>query len=168
MVLQALLVQRVEHGVAGAVGGGAGALGQALAPVDGVAAERALVDPAVLGARKRHAHMLELDDRRHRVFAHVFDRVLVAEPVRSLDRVVHVPAPVVLAHIAEGGADPALRRNRVAAGREHLGDAGGREAGHGHAEGGAQPRPAGADHDDVIDVLFDRIGLGHRFSFRYG
>ena len=60
-----------------------------------VAAERPLVDLPVFGARERHAEMLELDDRRDRVAAHVFDRVLVAEPVRPLDRVVHVPAPVV-------------------------------------------------------------------------
>ena len=38
---------------------------------------------------------------------HKFDRVLVPEPVRALDCVVHVPVPVVLVHIAECGADAA-------------------------------------------------------------
>ena len=85
-----------------------------------VAAERPLIDLPDLGARERHAEMLELDDRRDRLAAHVFDRVLVAEPVRPLDRVVHVPAPVVVAHIAERGGDAALRRDGMAAGREHL------------------------------------------------
>ena len=42
-----LLVQRVQHRVAGAVGGGAGALHRLLAVVGGVAAEGALVDRAV-------------------------------------------------------------------------------------------------------------------------
>ena len=42
-----LLVQRVQHGVAGAVGGGAGALHGLFAVVGGVAAEGALVDGAV-------------------------------------------------------------------------------------------------------------------------
>jgi hypothetical protein len=46
----ALAVQRVQHGVAGAVGGGAGALGDALAVIRGHAAEGALIDLAVLGA----------------------------------------------------------------------------------------------------------------------
>ena len=47
VVLQALLVERVQHRVAGAVGGGAGALRRrALAHVLGHAAERALVDLA--------------------------------------------------------------------------------------------------------------------------
>ena len=61
-VAQRLAVQRVQHGVAGAVGGGAGALRLALAVVHRHAAERPLVDPAVLGARERHAPMLELVD----------------------------------------------------------------------------------------------------------
>ena len=166
IVLHALLVERVEHRMPGAVGRGAGALGQALAPLHGVAAERALINQPVLGARERHAHMFELDDRRHRVLAHVFDRILVAEPVRPLDRVVHVPAPVILAHIAEGRADASLSGDGMAAGREHLADAGGLQTGHGHAEGRAQPRAAAPDNDDVIVVLVDRICLGHAFSFR--
>ena len=150
---------RVQHGVAGAVGGGAGALRLALAVVQGHAAERALVDLAVLGARERHAPMLELVDRGGRVAHHVFDGVLVAEPVRPLDGVVHVPAPVVRAHVAERGGDAALRRDGMRAGREHLGDAGGAQAGLAAADHGAQARAAGADHDDVVGVIFDRIGF---------
>ena len=34
--------------------------------------------------------------------------VLIAEPVGPLDRVVHVPPPVVLSHVPESGADTAL------------------------------------------------------------
>src|SRR6266404_3582099 len=105
--------------------------------------------------------MLELDDCRHRVLAHVFDRVLVAEPVGPLDRVVHVPAPIVLAHIAEGSTDAALGGDGVAAGREYLAETGGLQTGCGHAEGRAQPGTAPADHDDVIAVVVDRISLGH-------
>ena len=102
--------------------------------------------------------MLELDDRRDRLAAHVFDGVLVAQPVRPLDGVVHVPAPVVLAHVAERGADAALGRHGVAAGREDLGDAGGLQARLAHAEGGAQAGAAGADHDDVVGVVDDAVG----------
>jgi hypothetical protein len=134
-VAEALLVEGVQQRVAGAVGGGAGALGQPFAPLDRVAAKRALVDMAVLGARERHAEMLELDDCRHCILAHVFDRVLVAEPVSAFDSVVHVPAPVVFAHVAECGADAALRRHRVAAGRKDFADTGGLETGSGGAEG---------------------------------
>jgi hypothetical protein len=84
VVRQRLLVQRVQDRVAGAVGGGAGALRGALAVVRGHAAERTLVDLAVLGAAERHALVLQLDDRGDRLAAHVLDRVLVAQPVLPL------------------------------------------------------------------------------------
>ncbi len=161
LVLQRLLVQRVQHRVPGPVGGGAGPLRGALAVMRGHAAERPLIDPALLGAAERHAVMFQLDDRRDRLAAHVFDGVLVAQPVGALDGVVHVPAPVVLAHVAERGGDAALRRNGVAAGRKNLGDAGRLQPGLGHAEGRAQPRAAGADDDDVIFVVGDWICLTH-------
>ena len=157
--LQRLAVERVQHRVAGAVGGGAGALRGALAEIGGHAAERALVDLAFLGARERHAPVVELVDRGGRVAAEVFDRVLVAEPVGALDGVVHVPAPVVRPHVAERGGNAALRRDGVRAGREHLGDAGGLQARLGAADAGAQARAAGADDHDVERVVGDRIGL---------
>src|SRR5437016_11933476 len=108
----------MQHGMAGTVGGGAGALRGALAVMGGHAAERTLVDFAVLGARERQAPVLELVHRLRRSAAEIFDRVLVAEPVGTLDRVVPVAAPVVLAHVTERGRDAALRRHCVRAGRE--------------------------------------------------
>ena len=161
-VLQALLVERVQHGVAGAVGRGAGAVGDALAKAGGHPAEGALVDLALGRAAERHAVVLELDDRGDRLAGHVLDRVLVAQPVGALDRVVHVPAPVVLAHVAERGRDAALGRHGVAAGREDLADAGGLEAGLGQTQGRAQAGAAGADHDDVVGMVDDFVGgRGH-------
>ncbi len=162
VVLERLLIERVQHGVAGAVGRRAGALRRrALAVLRRHAAEGALIDPPVLGAREGHAVVLELDDRRDRLAHHVLDGILVAEPVGPLDRVVHVPAPVVRPHVAERGRDAALGGDRVAAGREHLGDAGRLEPRLGQAEGGAQAGAAGADDDDVVGVIDDRVRLRH-------
>ena len=157
-VAQRLAVHRVQHGVAGAVGGGAGPLRGALAVMRGHAAERTLIDLAVLAARKRQAPVLELVDGLRRVAAQIFDGVLVAEPVGALDGVVHVPAPVVLAHIAERGGDAALGRHRVRTGGKDFGDAGGAQSGLAATDDGAQARAAGADDDDVIGVIFDRVG----------
>ena len=157
VVLQRLLVQRVQDRVAGAVGRGAGALRGALAVFGGHAAERTLVDPAVLGARERHALVLEFDDGRNRFAAHVLDRVLVAQPVGSLDRVVEVIAPVVRAHVAQRGGNAALRRDGVRSGREDLGDARRRQALLREAEGRTQPGAAGADHDHVVLVFGDLV-----------
>ena len=158
-VPQRLAVEGVQHGVAGAVGHRAGAHGRrALAVLGGHAAERALVDLAVLGARERHAVVLQLVDRGRGVAAQVLDGVLVAQPVGALHRVVHVPAPVVRPHVAERRGDAALGRHRVRAGGEHLGDAGGSEARLGAAERGAQTGAAGAHHHHVVGVIGERIG----------
>ena len=150
VVAQRLLVQRVQDGVAGTIGGGAGTMRDALAELGGHAAERPLVDLAFGRAAERHAEMLELDDRRNAVTAHVFDRVLVAEPVGALDRVVHVPAPIVLAHVAERSRDAALRRDRVRARREDLGEHRHLEAAAREFQRGAKAGAPCAHHDGVV------------------
>ena len=169
---QRLAVERVQHGVAGAVGGGARALRRrAFAELRRHAAERALVDLAVLGARERHAVVLHLVHGGRRVAAEVFDGVLVAEPVGALHRVVHVPAPVVRPHVAERRGDAALRRDRVRARGKHLRHARRLEAGLGAAERCAQAGAAGADDDDIVGVIVDGIrqavdGRGRAGLFR--
>ncbi len=50
LVLEALLVERVQDGVPGAIGGSTGALCASLAEMGRHAAERTLVDFSVLGA----------------------------------------------------------------------------------------------------------------------
>src|SRR5690606_34076525 len=110
-----------------------------LAVKSGHAAERPLIDLAVLGPREGHAVVLELVDRGRRFAAEIFDRVLVAEPIGALDGVVHVPTPVILAHIAERSSDAALGGNRVAACREHFRNAGGLQSRLARAERRTQP-----------------------------
>ena len=114
-VLDALLVERLEDAVAGVVGGVTGALDGGLAEVAGVPAEPALGDPAVGRAVERQAPVLEAVDRLDRIAGEDLGGVLVGEVVAALDRVEHVPFPMVLFHIAERGANPALRRPRVRA-----------------------------------------------------
>ena len=149
------LVERVQHGVAGTVGRGAGAHHRRLAVVHRVAAERTLVDLAVVGAVEGHAVVLELDDDLVGLLAHELDGILVAQPVRPLDGVVHVPVPVVLGRVAQRGGDAALRRHGVRAGREHLGQHGGLEAGFGELQGRAQAGTAGAHDDRIKGTLRD-------------
>ena len=163
LVAQRLLVKRVQDGMAGAIGGGAGAVRLLLAVVEGHAAEGALVDLAVGRAREGHAVVLELNDRPGSLLAEVLDRVLIAEPVRPLDGVVHMPAPVVLLHVAERRRDAALGGHRVAAGGEELADAGGLQPGLGEAQSRAQAGAAGAHHHHVVVVLGNRVG-GHALT----
>src|SRR5216684_1083346 len=125
VVLQALLVKRVEDGVSGAVGCCTSALRHLLAVADGLAAEGTLIDLALLRSREGNAVMFELEYGGHSLTTHVLDRILVAEPVGALDRVVHVEAPVVaVAHISKRSRHAPLCRNGMAAGREHLCNAG--------------------------------------------
>jgi hypothetical protein len=156
-----LAIERVQDGVPRPVGGGAGALHRrALAELGHVAAEGALVDAAVLGAAEGHAVMLELDHGGRRLAGQVLHGVHVAQPVRSLDGIVHVPLPVVGAHVLQAGGDAALGGDRVAARREELGDAGRLQPLLGHAERRAQARPTGAYDDDVVAVV-DELVCGH-------
>ena len=144
-----LLVERVQHRVAGAVGRGARAHRIWRCRNLRVAAERTLVDLAVLEAVERHAHVLELDHHLDRAAAHVFDRVLVAEVVGALDRVVHVPVPVVLGAVAERRRDAALRGHGMGARREHLGQYCGVQVAARELERRAHAGAAGADHDRI-------------------
>src|SRR6185312_2199729 len=170
---QRLAVHRVQHGVAGAIGGGAGALGGALAVMCGHAAEGTLIDLAIfLAAREWQAPMLQLIHGGRRIAAQIFDSVLVTEPVGTLDGVVHVPAPIILAHVAERRCDAALRGNGVRPSWEDFGNAGRAQASFTTTDYGAQPRTARADHNDVVAVILDRIsaavdrGSAVRFSIR--
>ncbi len=79
-----------------------------------------------------------------------------------------MPLPAVRPHVLQRGGDAALRRDRVRARREDLGDAGRLQPLLGHAERGAQARAAGADDDDVEFVVDIGIGLvAGLFLFRH-
>ena len=139
--------------MAGAIRCRAGPLCCALAKPGRHAAERSLVNLAIFGAREGHSVVLQLDNRVGRFLAHVLDRVLVTQPVRTFHCVIHVPAPVVLAHVAQRGADTALRSYCVAARRKYLGDARRLEVLMGQPERCAQARAAGTDNDNVVIVV---------------
>ena len=167
VVLQALAVKRVQNGVAGAVGRRTGALHRrAFAVFGGVAAEGALVNLALFGAAERHAVMVQLINRLWRLPREVFHRVGVAQPVRTLDGVIHVPLPAVGTHIAQGRGDAALRCHRVRTRWENLGHTGGAQTLLGHAQRGAQASTASPHDDHVIVMHFIRIGFGHVLNLR--
>ena len=156
---QRLLIKRVQHRVTGSVGSCAGALRGTLTKARRHAAERTLIDATVFGPRKRDTVVLELHDRRRCFLAHILDRILIAQPVRSLDGVVHMPAPVVFTHVAECGTDTALCGNRVTARRKYFGDGRGRQTEFGEAQRCTQTRTTCTYDDDVIGMI-DKIVFG--------
>ena len=74
----------------------------------GLTTKSALVDLALGSPGEGHAVVFQLDDGLRSLTGHVVDGVLVAQPVRSLDCVIHVPAPVVGLHVAQSCVDTAL------------------------------------------------------------
>ncbi len=155
---QRLAIERMQHGMSRAIGGRAGALGWwSLAIARRHAAEGTLINFSLFRAREGQAEMFELVHGLRRIAAQIFDRILIAEPVRALDRIVHVPAPVVGTHIAECCSDPTLCRNRVGARREDLCDASRSQTGLRRPQRSSQTRSAGAHHYDVIGMIDDRI-----------
>lgn len=99
--------------------------------------------------------MLKLDNGSRRLPRHVVDGVLVTEPVGALDRVVHVPPPVVNVAVAESGVDAALGRRRVASRGEELRYAGRLEALLGETDGGTETGTATADDERVVLVVLE-------------
>ena len=95
--------------------------------------------------------MLQLVDGRDGLAAHVLDGILVAQIVRALDGVEHVPVPVVRQDIGQGRVDAALGGDRVRAGRKDLGDHRDTRLGLRQLQRGAQAAAAGAD-DEGIEI----------------
>ena len=146
-VLQAILVERVQHNVTSLVS-------RVAAARMARTAEGTLRDAALLVARVRHAHALELEYQVGHARHEKFHCVLVGQEVASLDCVVKVALDGVgLVAVAQGRVHAALGRAGVAARGEHLREhrnqqvallAGGQSRRH--------PRTAGADDDHIVSA----------------
>ena len=102
VVLQALTVKRVQNRVPCSVGGCAGALHRrALTEFCRVATKGALVNLAFLGPAKRYAVVLQLINGLGGFTRQIFHGVGVAQPVRTFDSVIHMPLPVIGAHVRQ-------------------------------------------------------------------
>jgi len=125
VIFQALLIERVQHRMTGTVSSGCGALHRrACAHILHMAAKGTLIDGAIGVARKRNPGMFQFINRSRGFTHHILDRILITQPIRPFDGIVHVPSPVIGRVVAKAGRNAALRRNSVRTGRKHLGDAG--------------------------------------------
>ena len=90
--------------------------------------------------------------RRKRVAGEHLGGILVDEIIAALDRVEHVPLPVVFFDVAQRRADAALGSSRVGARGIELTD--NRDIGFtGHLDGRHQTGASGADNDRVVSVI---------------
>ncbi len=141
-----LLIQRVQQRVAGTVSRRTSAIHRRLAVLLHMAAERALIYLAAVGAVERHAEMFQLVYDFGRGAAHEFDRVLVTQIIRALHRVIHMPVPVVFLDVAQRSSDAALCRDGMRARREHLGQHRDLQAGMRQLQRRTHPGAARADN----------------------
>ncbi len=152
-VLHALLVERVQLRVPRAVGGIAGTRDPFLSEVRVVTAEWTLRDLPIGRAGEGKPEVLHLVDCRDRLAHEDLLRVLIAEVVAAAHRVVEVPLPAVVLHVAERGGTASLGRARVGTGRVDLRD-------HGRVEmlarlqGRVEPGDARAHDDHIMPVSF--------------
>ncbi len=158
-VLDAVLVQRLQDHVAGAVGRVAGTAHGRLAVVAGVTAEAALVDLALRRAVEGQAHVLEVEDRVDGFLGQDLGGVLVDQVVATLDRVEGVPLPVVFLDVGECSSHAALRRTGVRTRRVQLGDHGGLGV-RPCLDRGAHARATGADDHDIELVVVHAVNDG--------
>uniref|UniRef100_A0A2M3ZLN8 Uncharacterized protein n=1 Tax=Anopheles braziliensis TaxID=58242 RepID=A0A2M3ZLN8_9DIPT len=114
VVAQRLAVQRVEQRVSGTIGYAAATMRLAsLAVLQTLSTESSLIDLAIGGTRERHAVVFQLNHGLRCLARHVVDCILIAQPIRTLHRIVHVPLPIVLLHITEGRINASLGSDRV-------------------------------------------------------
>jgi hypothetical protein len=153
-------VQSVEEGVSGPVGHSAASVSlSTFTIVVTLSTERSLVDLAILGTRERHAVVFQFNNGSWSFFAHVVDGILVTEPIGSLHGIVHVPAPVIWLHVAEGGVHSPLGSDSVRSGWKKLCDASGVETGFGQAKCGSKAGTASTDDDGIEFVVNDCVRL---------
>ena len=120
MVFQVLLIQRVQQRMTGTVGRCRSTSRLLAAEVLRLAAKRTLINCAIVEARERQPHVVQLQNRFRTGFTHIFNSVLVTNVVRPFNGVVHVPFPVIFMGITERNGDATLRGYGMGTGWEHF------------------------------------------------
>ena len=147
--VDAVILQRADHLEAGAIAD----VGEARVAM---AAEIALEDPPVLGAIEHGAPGLELADAIGRFPGVQLGHAPVVDVLAAAHRVGEVHLPVVaVVDVAERRRHAALGHDRVGLAEQRLADQPDLHAGGRRFDGRAEPRAAGADHQNVVRVSFE-------------
>src|SRR5690625_60838 len=101
------------HCVTCTVSNSTGALNGLFPKMRGMPTERTLINGAIVVTVKRHPKVLELINSMRRFATQELDSVLITQPVGPLDGIVHMPIPVVLAHVTQRCTDTTLGGNSV-------------------------------------------------------
>ena len=78
-----------------AIGRSTGPTGHRLTMIKRMTAKWTLINFTFFSARERHTIILKFNNRWDGITTHVFNGVLIAQPIRSFDSIIHVKLPVI-------------------------------------------------------------------------
>jgi hypothetical protein len=84
------------------------------------------------------------------------NRILVAQPVRAFDGIVHVPSPVILVHVSQRSVDAALGCDCMTSRRKEFGYASCVETGFGKAESSTEARTTSTNDNGIVFVVLEQ------------
>ena len=86
-----------------------------------------------------------------------FGHTLITQPITPLYGIIHVPSPIILGHVPQGGINTTLSRHGMRTRRKEFGHTSRFKTGFGQAHGSAQTGTAGTHHDGIVRVIDDGI-----------
>ena len=101
--------------------------------------------------------MLQLKNCIGGFFTHVFDSILISEPISTLNGVIHVPPPIVFTHITKCGADATLRCHSVTSCGEYFCNTCGSKASLCKTKGCTQPCSTCTNYHNIIIMIYKLI-----------
>lgn len=122
---------------------------------------------AIVCSREWASVVLQFDNRSWCFSGHVMDRILISQPIRSLDGIVHMPSPIVLVHVPQSGIDTSLCSYSVTSGWEELRYTGSVETSFGKTEGCSQTSSTGTDDNRIVLMVLFIHQICHRKIFSY-
>ncbi len=115
-----LLPESIQDDPPGPVGGVAGPFDRRLSKVTGMPAKCPLGDLPLLGPVEGDTQVLQLINSSRGIFSQNFDGILITQIVAALDRVKHVPFPIILLLVTQGSTNPPLCSPGMGTGSEYL------------------------------------------------
>ena len=108
---------------------------------------------AIVRSRERASVIFQLNNRLWCLSCHVVDGILISKPIRTLDRVVHVPPPIVLVHVSEGRINSSLSCYSVTSSWKELGYTRCVKTSLGKTKSCPQTSPTGSNDNGIIFVV---------------
>ena len=132
-------------------------LGNTFTKIGGHTTKWALINFTFFGPRERNTKMLKLINSFRGIATQIFDCILIAQPIRALDRIVHMPTPVIITHIAKRCRNATLSSNSVATRWKNLRNTCCPQAFFRAPKRCTQTRPAGANNDNIELMVYELI-----------